>query len=276
MNNNCKLKICNEIDLTLWLSKKIFCKMKTTLKRFLNSLYKNCKDLYKIEYRNKLSMPYYLHQVLIGLLLSDGFLEKSSPISTVRLSITFGILHVGYLFHLFVLFEPYTDSGVQIIKVNNKKINTKYLEVKFNTVSLPIFLIYHKLFYIKDSKSKRFVKIVPLNIEYLMTPVVLAHLIMGDGNFKSPDNIIRIYTNSFSKSDVERLGLAISNKLGIMTKVVHDRNDQYILTISKNQLEIVRSLILPYMHNSMIYKLGLNAEDTKNLSFEYNKYLDIM
>lgn len=37
-------------------------------------------------------MPYYLHQVLVGLLLSDGFLEKPSPTSTVRLSVTFGLL----------------------------------------------------------------------------------------------------------------------------------------------------------------------------------------
>lgn len=100
------------------------------------------------------------------------------------------------------MFEPYIDSGIQLIDINNKKTNTKYLEAKFNTVSLPLFLIYHKLFYIFDLKYKKFIKIVLLNIEYFMTPVVLAHLIMGDGNFKSPDRIIRIYTNSFSKIDV--------------------------------------------------------------------------
>lgn len=32
-------------------------------------------------------MPPYLHQVLIGLLLSDGSLEKSSPTSLARLSV---------------------------------------------------------------------------------------------------------------------------------------------------------------------------------------------
>jgi LAGLIDADG DNA endonuclease family len=98
-------------------------------------------------------MPYYLHQVLIGLLLNDGFLEKPSPTSTVRLSVTFGFLHIGYLFHLFVLFEPYIDSGIQIIEIKNKKTNIKYLEAKFNTISLPLFLIYHKLFYVLDPKD---------------------------------------------------------------------------------------------------------------------------
>lgn len=90
-----------------------------------------------------------------------------------------------------------------------------------------------------------------------MTPVVLAHLIMGDGNIKPKDKIIRIYTNSFSKNDVERLGKAINNKLGIITNIRFDRNNQYILTISKKELDNLRSIILPYMHISMLYKLDL-------------------
>ena len=105
-----------------------------------------------------------------------------------------------------------------------------------------------------------------------MTPVVLAHLIMGDGNIKPKDKIIRIYTNSFSsppsggegtKNDVERLGKAINNKLGIITNIRFDRNNQYILTISKKELDNLRSIILPYMHISMLYKLDLANEKYK-------------
>lgn len=40
-----------------------------------------------------------------------------------------------------------------------------------------------------------------------MSPVVLAHLIMGDGNLKLLDEIIHIYTNSFTKGEVELLSL---------------------------------------------------------------------
>ena len=42
-----------------------------------------------------------------------------------------------------------------------------------------------------------------------------------------------------------------------MAKVSHDRNNQYMITISKDQLELVHSLIKAYMHPSMYYKLGL-------------------
>lgn len=243
--------------------------MKTTITRFLKGLFKNLfNEEYKIEYRNKLTMPSYLDQVLIGLLLSDGHLEKSSKTSLARLNVMFGSLHISYLLHLYNLFEPYNDSLVRIIEIYNKNTKVNYTQVGFKTVSLPIFLIYHKLFYVYDEKLKKYIKIVPYNIEDLITPVSLAHLIMGDGNFKSKDKIIRIYTNSFSKKEVERLSIGINNKLGIITKVTHDRNDQYMLTIAKNQLEKIRSLILPYMHESMLYKLGLDFEKSKCFKIE--------
>src|SRR5690348_10843533 len=95
-----------------------------------------------------------------------------------------------------------------------------------------------------------------------MTPVVLAHLIMGDGNLKSPDKILRIYTNSFIKDDVELLASSITYKFDIKTKVVHDRNNQYIITISKSELHKVKDIIQDHMHSSMFYKIDLD----KNIS----------
>ena len=39
-----------------------------------------------------------------------------------------------------------------------------------------------------------------------------------------------------------------------------------MLTISRNQLDTVRSLILPYMHVSMLYKLGLDLKEYKGMA----------
>lgn len=133
--------------------------MKTTIKRFLMALYRNfSNEEYKIEYRKSLTMPPYLNGVLIGLLLSDGSLEKTSPTSTARLSVMFGSLHTSYLLHLFGLFEPYTDSPVRTIDVYNKRTKTSHTQVGFKTVSLPLFLIYHKMFYVFDEKLKKIYK----------------------------------------------------------------------------------------------------------------------
>jgi hypothetical protein len=51
-------------------------------------------------------------------------------------------------------------------------------------------------------------------------------------------------------------------------KTVYDDNDQYMLTINRSELDSVRSLILPYMHESMLHKLGLNSTEAKVLCFK--------
>ena len=59
-----------------------------------------------------------------------------------------------------------------------------------------------------------------------MDPIVLAFLIMSDGNFDKGRTRVRIYTNCFTKYEVEELALAINNNLGIYTGVLKDRKDQ--------------------------------------------------
>ncbi len=52
-----------------------------------------------------------------------------------------------------------------------------------------------------------------------------------------------------------------------------------MLTISNNQLEIVRFLIQQYMHESMLYKLGVSPSITKSVdgtSFNYLKNIDLI
>lgn len=97
----------------------------------------------------------------------------------------------------------------------------------------------------------------------------MAHLIKGDGNLKLPDKILRIYTNSFIKKDVELLALAIAKKFNIKTKAVHDRNNRNIIPISKSELSKVNDLIKDHMHPSMFYKIDLENNNSHN--FNYNK-----
>lgn len=129
------------------------------------------------------------------------------------------------------------------------------------------------MFYLYNFKLKKHIKKLPLNIKNLITPIVFAHLIKGDGNFKSDANIIRIYTNSFTKQEVELLSEAIILKLGIKTEVVLDRNIQYIIIIKKNQLEATRSIVQKYMHISMLYRIGIN-KPINNIAFTYNENID--
>ena len=81
---------------------------------------------------------------------------------------------------------------------------------------------------------------------------------MSDGNFDKNRNRVRIYTNSFKKEEVQLLADAINKNFGIYVGVLHDRKDQWILTIGAKQLDSLRELVKPYFDNSMLYRIGLN------------------
>jgi hypothetical protein len=55
---------------------------------------------------------------------------------------------------------------------------------------------------------------------------------------------------------VELLVHAINTKFNIYVGVLHDRKDQWILTIGAKQLEYLRNIVKPYVINSMLYRIG--------------------
>ena len=113
------------------------------------------------------------------------------------------------------------------------------------------------MFYELNPETNKYIKIVPKNIIDSKNTIVLAFLIMGDGNFDKWRNRVRIYTNSFSKQEVENLSLAINYKLGIYVGVLYDRKDQWILTIGAKNLELLRNTVSVHFHSSMLYRIGL-------------------
>jgi hypothetical protein len=113
------------------------------------------------------------------------------------------------------------------------------------------------MFYKLNLEKNKYIKIVPKNIIDLMDPIVLSYLIQGDGNYDKSRNRVRIYTNSYTKSEVENLALVINTKFNIYAAVLHDRKDQWILTIGAKNLDLLRKIVKPHFHPSMLYRLGL-------------------
>ena len=196
-----------------------------------------------------------LNSILIGLILSDAGLYRSSLTANTRLEMSFGQAYKEFAFFIGELFSPYMTNPVKSVDIKVKdKVYTNY---RLKTKSLPLFNHYFEMFYKLDKNSGKYIKIVPENIKDLMDPIVLAFLIMADGNFDKGRNRVRIYTNCFKKQEVELLALAINNNLGIYTGVLHDRKDQWILTIGAKNLELLRNTVSPYFHFSMLYRIGL-------------------
>ena len=80
---------------------------------------------------------------------------------------------------------------------------------------------------------------------------------MQDGTRKG--NSIRISTESFSITEVHRL-IALLNSFNIKTtkQIKGDGTERYKIYIKTKSIPLVRDMILPYMHPSILYKKGLS------------------
>jgi hypothetical protein len=154
------------------------------------------------------------------------------------------------------LFTEYlSNNGLKTIYYKSHSFFSHRFGFRLKTKTLPIFNYYHDLFY--ETNNLTYKKIVPLNISELMDSTVLAYLIMTDGNFDKGRNRVRIYTNSYTKEEVNILAKVINSKFNIYVGVLHDRKDQWILTIGKTQLNLLREIVTPHFEPSMLYRIGL-------------------
>jgi hypothetical protein len=117
-----------------------------------------------------------------------------------------------------IIFKDYMSNHVKSLQIKGK--NKIYTNYRLKTNSLPIFNQYYEMFYKFNSDTQKYIKIIPENIIDLVDPIVLAYLIMTDGNFDNSRKRVRIYTNSFRKDEVQNLAVAINKNLGIYTTFI--------------------------------------------------------
>ena len=188
-------------------------------------------------------------------MLGDAGIYKSSITSNSRLEMSFGNKYKQYAESIENLFIDYINNPMKQVEI---KVQDKiYINYRLKTKTLPLFNVYHDMFYTFNIDANKFVKVVPNNIDNLMNPIVLAYLIMGDGNYDKLRKRVRIYTNSYSKSDVEKLGKSINENLGIYVGTLHDRKNQWILTIGSTQLYKLQEIVSSYFEPSMLYRINL-------------------
>lgn len=155
------------------------------------------------------------------------------------------------IFNLYELFKDFTISPPKVNSSLIKETGNRRYNISFGTRTLPCFNKFYHLFY-----NNR-VKVVPINIEDLLTPVTLAYWIMGDGSWKGYG--LRLHTNNFTKSEVELLINAINKNFGFSSSIniANKSKSQYTIYIPSKDVENLRSLVIPYILPSFIYKLGL-------------------
>jgi len=187
----------------------------------------------------------YLEQVMVGLMLGDGTLVKKYKGGGTYFKFAQGTIHYGYLLHVFNLFREaglvlmtIPSNGTSIIK------GVTYTWAQFTTVSLSAWNPLYSAWYVNG------VKVIPMNIDVLLTPIAMTYWFMDDGGWTGPG--IHISTNSFTQEDVMRLLNVLKDKYGLKCSI-HWRNRIYIWAGSTGRfIDIVR----PYIHENMAYKLS--------------------
>ncbi len=206
------------------------------------------------------------HEILTGLMLGDGFLDKEHK--NARLRVERVNTDEEYLmYHKEIFKEFVTDKGVSQREHFDKRTNKIYYSTIFRTKVSEEFTEYHNKWY----KNK--VKIVPKDL--VLTPTVIATWLADDGgvypnyqNGKLYDRI-QISTDGFSKIEIQFLKELLDERYKINT-LINKHKSKFVLAICKKD-SIVKIIndINNYFPNSMKRKsdkwqhLLLNNKDAK-------------
>jgi len=165
--------------------------------------------------------------------------------------------HAVYFWFVFFSLSHYCFS-YPILRIRNR-FGKQTIGLEFFTRSMPCMTELRCLFYPEG------VKIVPHNIYELLTPIALAHLIMGDGSVQRHGLII--CTNSYSVQDVVRLMnvLIIRYRLECKIRFLKKHNKiEYLIYIQQGSMPSLLNIVSPFMHSSMLYKLKSVFSKTYN------------
>lgn len=211
--------------------------------------------MYNKVVRNMISLPNYQYSVAIGLLLSDGWLQlsstraKSPHISKLNARLGFGQSYTKfyYLMHVYFIMGHYCSNFPIFMQMRLK--SQTYLSLRIFTRSLPCFTQLFNLFYINN------IKIVPTDIYNLLTPIALAHWIMGDGA-KSGNGLL-LCTDCFILTDIIMLVNVLTIRYNLICSLHKCGSNQYRIYISSKSKKRLHDLVSHHMVPSMLYKLGI-------------------
>lgn len=182
-------------------------------------------------------------QVLIGYVLGDGCLEVIGKSGKARLMVEQGLKQKELVDWLYKIFSEFTKTPPKEKNYINKN------SIYFSTLSSKQFYIYQNIFY-KDKK-----KILPIEIEQLLTPLSLAVWFMGDGSVKSKECNGRIInTHGFNEQEVNKI-CEVLNKKFFLQASIRRQKDGLQIYISAKSAGKLYEIIFPHFLPTFYYKL---------------------
>ena len=191
-----------------------------------------------------------IKQIIFGSLLGDANLELPPRGLNARFGFIQSNKYESYFLFVFDIFSQFWFSSYRSYSYLDKRTGKIYSSFRFWTKALPLFTEFFEQFYVNG------IKVVPADLS-LLTPLALAHLIMQDGSFSTSKGLY-LCTDSFTPEDSIRLAHYINKKFDLKTtnpKAPGNKGSLRIY-ISATSMENLRALVKPYMHSTMLYKLG--------------------
>lgn len=206
------------------------------------------KRLKKIE-KAAFSTPSDLKEILVGLLLGD--LYGRFRYGNTSFVFKQGLIHQDYIYHLYELFSKYCPSAPKIIKgLPDTRTGKRYSSISFSTYTLPCFNELYHLFYFSGKK------VVPKNIEDLLTPLSLAYWVADDGSWNKPQRYVSLSTESFTLAEV--VLLIKEKKIFFTLSCYKCRNGTaYKIIIPSYSIPVLQDLLLPHIPPMLRHKIGI-------------------
>ena len=186
--------------------------------------------------------------VLVGTLLGDGCLALHGR--NPRLHVKHKGSHRALVDFKRQVFEDYTSMAVHEF---DQRLGGKLFPcAQFATRTSTAFLEWYHLFY-RDGR-----KVVPREIDQLLSPLGLAVWFMDDG---AADHAgVTFQTHSFSLDEVQLLSRAMDDLFHLATRIRKNR-DRWIIYVPAASMDRLQSLVRPWLLAEFAYKFARRSRN---------------
>ncbi len=189
--------------------------------------------------KDNLELSEFQEEILVGLLLSDGCLERTKNSTGARLKVAQCLKQKDFVWWLHQNFSSFVGTLPKQYRE----------ELRFNSLTHRCFKYFYDMFYPEGKK------IIPKEIKNLLTPTAFAVWFMGDGSVKSKECKGRILnTQGFNREDIESLISILKEKFNLISSIRTQKDGLQIYISAKSAVilnALLKDRILPYFN----YKL---------------------
>lgn len=194
-----------------------------------------------------INLPNDIKSIIVGIILSDGHMAFNQKAKNAYLILNQSLAKSAYVYFVFSFLSHYCQSYPKL-NVSYRLGKPSYI-LRIATRSMPCITELYNKFYVNK------VKIIKPSIYNDLTPIALAHWITGDGSYNGKGLVL--CTDSFKIKEVVLLMNVLIIRYNINCTITYYSKKYPRIYIGKKYIKPLQKIVLPYMHKSMFYKLGL-------------------